>query len=1006
MNNRILAALFALALALFIGVAPVEAEAAHQHVDTNNNNVCDVTGCSVHVHHLSHFAATDATCTVQGHIEYWQCLGGSSACGKCYTDEAATTEIAGSDTVLAATGHVDEDKDCVCDVCNASLEHKLTKVPGTAPTCEKPGEWGHYECEVCHHLFSESDSTREVTAAAIVRSAIGHASATVWSNDESGHWHACTNDSEEQLDFAAHSFEQKSGGTNHWMECTVCDYQKDVTAHVWEWKSNGDYSGKHVATCTVCGKVYNAEGDACKDKDGDCHCDFCKAPMPHEVSDLTIVKKKNATCTEPGMEKHYLCKTCSQIFKFEEGKCVPTTQDELRIEPLDHLVSEGAAWERDATGHWHVCEQSGCEVKVDYAAHTIGDWLNSKDGTKHWHQCSICRTGLDIADHEYVPVPNGNGTHTLTCKVCGVTSGDPIKCTDSLKDDDCACDDCGALVTHNNKMLSKIDGVPATCTEDGTIEHYQCKTCKKLFVKKDGAYVEVNDVTEKALGHDWVFVENISVDVDNPEKTVHLFECSRCPAHKTGGHVDSDNDCYCDLEACGALVHSHKIIEVPGQKANCLQEGFDTYYKYEGCDTFFEDADGTKPLKVLVKTAKTDHTWGAWTSEGDNHVRICTVCGTKESGEHVDEMGDDNRCDVCKVELTLDYVPQQDPTCTDIGYKEYWISPITGRMYADPNGEEFISERTKIPATGHSYTISEGIYHVCEVCGHTQKHVADPENPCFCKICYHLMPGHEMAYVPTVPATCTEDGTKAYFRCSCGKLYDASSLETAGAEIEKPAIIPAIGHKLSGNLVEDTRLGDHYRYCVHAGCDYEIHSEHDCKAEDPLSGNYHQFVCECGYTRSEIHYDKDGDKKCDECGHDMANTTVTVEQHDSIKVITGDKDKVDNTQSWWKNWWNMLTSSNAGSQTSGNTPAASTTTSGSAAPAESGEKTAATDGSTGAGTGTQSEKPSTGTGSQNITQKPGTETGTQNPGSAPAQNSFRDILFQVWNWLNGLFASK
>ena len=202
MNNRILAALFALALALFIGVAPVEAEAAHKH-------------------QLSHFNAKEATCTEKGHIEYWQCLGGSGACKKCYTDEAATTEIAGSDTVLAATGHVDEDKDCVCDVCNASLEHKLTKVPGTAPTCEKPGEWGHYECEVCHRLFSESDSTREVTAAAIVRPAIGHDPETDWLKDESGHWHACANDSEEQLDFAAHTFEQKPGNNNHWMECTV-----------------------------------------------------------------------------------------------------------------------------------------------------------------------------------------------------------------------------------------------------------------------------------------------------------------------------------------------------------------------------------------------------------------------------------------------------------------------------------------------------------------------------------------------------------------------------------------------------------------------------------------------------------------------------------------------------------------------------------------------------------------------------------------------------------------
>lgn len=967
MNNRILAALFALTLALFIGVAPVKAEAKvkpHEHVDTSNDYICDVLGCDEHVHHLTHFAEKDATCTENGNIEYWQCLGGTNACGKCYADEAATKEIAGTETVVKATGHVDDDGDCICDDCKQQLAHKLTKVPGTAPTCETPGEWGHYECEVCHRLFSESDPTREVTAEDVIRPKLEHVPSTSFEGDLTTHWHTCANDSTEKLDVTAHTFEMKFDGTNHWLECTVCNYQKDVTPHDWEWESKGDYSGKHVATCKDCGKVYNADGDSCVDEDGDCYCNYCEAPMPHEVSDLTTVKKKNATCTEPGMEKHYLCETCSQIFKLEEGKYVPTTQDELRIEPLDHLVSEGAEWKRDATGHWHVCERPGCEEKVDYAAHTIGEWLNSADGTKHWHQCSVCRTGLDIADHEYVPVSNGDGTHTLTCKVCGVTSGDPIKCMDSLKDEDCACDDCKALVTHSIKMLSKIDGVPATCTKDGTIEHYQCKTCKKLFVKKDGAYVEVNDVTEKALGHDWVFVENISVDVDNPEKTVHLFECSRCPAHKTGGHVDSDNDCYCDLEACGALVHSHKIIEVPGQKANCLQEGFDTYYKYEGCDTFFEDAEGTKPLKVLVKTAKTDHTWGAWTSEGDNHVRICTVCGTKESGEHVDETGRDNRCDICGVELELTYVGQVDPTCLTAGIREHWVSS-TGRTYADANGNDWVQNLDDliIPALGHDWSEWEsnglsGHTHHCTRDGctasETEKHT-NVISGCVCDVCFGAIEGHTATYHGEVPATCTTSGTKAYVSCTCGKMYDVETHE----QIEAPIVIPATGHKLSSTLVQDTRLGNHYQVCENEGCYFRAYSDHDYKVEDPLKGNYHQFVCECGYVKTEVHYDKDGDKKCDECGHDMSNTTITVEQHDSVKVTTGEKDKVDNTKTWWQNWWSNITSSNAGSEASGNT---TTTTSGSGSttagsssgtstgtPAASDDSTTTSSGSTGSG---------------------------------------------------------
>ncbi len=834
MNNRILAALFALALALFIGVAPVEAEAAHKHVDNDNDYVCDISSCTVHVHHLSHFAATDATCTVQGHIEYWQCLGGSGACKKCYTDEAATTEIAGSDTVLAATGHVDEDKDCVCDVCEEKLAHKLKEVPKVEATCTTDGNYAYKECETCGKLFW-AGSGKEATLAELTIPATDHDPSAAWFSDETSHWHVCKNvwpSVEERLSEAEHTFEQKSGDDNHWQECTVCGYKKDEAAHTWDRVSNGD--GTHTTKCTACAAVM---------------------------------------------------------------------------------------------------------------------------GNQTW------------------------------------------KCKDSDTDDDCVCDGCGGPVEHDKYQMKAHAAVAATCTESGTRPYWDCPFCGKLFVDgKDGKLEEVTDVTTEALDHTWKYVK----DTLNGQ---HLLMCTRCKAYQTSGHVDSDEDCLCDIGDCDTPVHSHKFIHVDRVEPTCGKDGTEEYLMYEGCGKMFDMNE--QPIDAPKVISALEHEWSEdWEAVEGGHTKKCVNCGeTQEVQPHVYANGNPH-CTLCGAEEALEYFEGKEPTCTEPGFKEYWKSEVTDRKYSDAAGTQYIVDVEEIPALGHQFDTSEGEQHVCATCGEKEDHVADPETPCFCKVCYHLMPGHEMAYVPTVPATCTEDGTKAYFRCSCGKLYDASSLETAGAEIEKPATIPAIGHKLSGNLVEDTRLGDHYRYCVHAGCDYEIHSEHDCKAEDPLSGNYHQFVCECGYTRSEIHYDKDGDKKCDECGHDMANTTVTVEQHDSIKVITGDKAKVDNTQSWWKNWWNMLTSSNAGSQTSGNTPAASATTGTPAAPAESGDKPAPSGGSTGTESGTQSEKSSTGTGSQSVTQKPSTETVTQNPDSATAQNSFRNILFQVWNWLNGLFASK
>lgn len=944
MNNRILAALFALALALFIGVAPVEAEAAHVHVDTNNDYVCDDMGCSEHVHHIVEKKAVEPTCTVNGRKAYYYCGG----CKNLFTDADGKNQVWSTDLVIPKTGHNYE----------WSFTDDTHKKVCTNPNCTDTGTGTHSlvykdNGDGTHTVSCEKDECKFTKV-------VDHVDGTVGKKD-------CKCDAcEAELEHTPGDWLVWSNPDYHFKACTACGKTVELEKHVFAYSGNEDHLS-HSKECTDCHLV--VETESCVDTETVDHvCDLCGNTLLHyyNQSYMGAVIHKAPTCEEDGLWLHKQCTVCGLLLKAngtiltEETKVNPATGHDLK-------------WNANYDEHWQYCVREGCTYTTEKVAHDADAYTS-----------------------------NGNHTHTLNCKTCGGYAAN-VACSDS--NNDCKCDYCGAAMAHNpgadTSKFTRIDEKAATCESAGNLAYYKCNVCGGAYIY-DGTPI---DPVKEALGHKWQYNGYLG--------DKHLVQCVNpgCTKRDVMPCEDTNGDCHCDLPVlsdtskCGKLVHSHKFIHVDRVEPTCGKEGTEEYLMYEGCGKMFDMNE--QPIESPKVLPALEHEWSEdWEAVEGGHTKTCVNCGeTQEVQPHVFANGNPH-CTLCGAEEELEYHEGKEATCTEPGFKEYWKSQVTDRKYSDAAGTQYIVDVEEIPALGHQFDTSEGEKHVCAVCGEKEDHVADPENPCFCKICYHLMPGHEMAYVPTVPATCTEDGTKAYFRCSCGKLYDASSLETAGAEIEKPAIIPAIGHKLSGNLVEDTRLGDHYRYCVHAGCDYEIHSEHDCKAEDPLSGNYHQFVCECGYTRSEIHYDKDGDKKCDECGHDMANTTVTVEQHDSIKVITGDKDKVDNTQSWWKNWWNMLTSSNAGSQTSGNTPAASTTTSGSAAPAESGEKTAATGGSTGAGTGTQSEKPSTGTGSQNITQKPGTETGTQNPGSAPAQNSFRDILFQVWNWLNGLFASK
>lgn len=70
-----------------------------------NYKVVEEIPIAIHVHSAVKVDAKAATATEAGNIAYWYCAG----CGKYFSDEALTKEIAKTDTVIAATGSKDTD---------------------------------------------------------------------------------------------------------------------------------------------------------------------------------------------------------------------------------------------------------------------------------------------------------------------------------------------------------------------------------------------------------------------------------------------------------------------------------------------------------------------------------------------------------------------------------------------------------------------------------------------------------------------------------------------------------------------------------------------------------------------------------------------------------------------------------------------------------------------------------------------------------------------------------
>lgn len=87
-----------------------------------------------HRHDLTAVPGKDATCTEDGNLEYWYC----EACGKCFSDDALTTEISKDDTVIKATGH-------------GETELKNVK----EATCTEEGYTGDKVCKVCGEVVEK-----------------------------------------------------------------------------------------------------------------------------------------------------------------------------------------------------------------------------------------------------------------------------------------------------------------------------------------------------------------------------------------------------------------------------------------------------------------------------------------------------------------------------------------------------------------------------------------------------------------------------------------------------------------------------------------------------------------------------------------------------------------------------------------------------------------------------------------------------------------------------------
>ncbi len=309
--------------------------------------------------------------------------------------------------------------------------------------------------------------------------------------------------------------------------------------------------------------------------------------------------------------------------------------------------------------------------------------------------------------------------------------------------------------------LEHIPGAEATCETEGTREHWYCTGCYRFFYDA-GATRELNqgDIPLAALGHDWLAEWESSPNG-------HWHKCSRCD-ETTGFETHTEEWKYDEVEhwqacaVCGFAgeksIHSYQFTERVEPTAD--QTGYELY----------ECACGSRRMELLPIVT---------------HVH------------------------------TMEHVPGAEPTCENIGAREYWYCTSCYKFFHDAEGTRELNQGDiPLPALGHDWqekweSSPNGHWHKCSRCDEISEcelhtfvdYLVEPDCEhggilrSTCTVCGYeetteILPRHLLVEHDFEKPTCTSYGMAKHSECTrCGKLFDENGDETTAERLRIPMLM-------------------------------------------------------------------------------------------------------------------------------------------------------------------------------------------------------------------------
>lgn len=362
---------------------------------------------------------------------------------------------------------------------------------------------------------------------------------------------------------------------------------------------------------------------------------------------MAHVAAKAATCAATGNVEYYYCTVCGNYYFDLDGKYETTLAECTVAKSTTHgdILKVEA---KTAT-----CAENGC--KEHWECSVCGKYFSDAEGTSELSASSVetaknasNHTDLQHFDREEATCSAQGTVEHWYCSGCDKYFSDAEGKTEISKvkldiDKD----------KTNHSSLEYHQAAPASCDEKGNIPYYYCPDCKNYFSDAEGkTEIKKSDTELAALGHDykWAAFSDNGVEY-------HAQQCTRCnKLTSTGAHTGGSATCIA--------------------KAECTTCGFE----YGQIDP--ENHVNTEKRVITEPTPEKDGLCDIYCNDCEQYIQRNVPMKYKDACEH----------EIVKVAE----VPAQCETTGISGTKEHYKCTKCGTLFSDAAGTSEITDASTL----------------------------------------------------------------------------------------------------------------------------------------------------------------------------------------------------------------------------------------------------------------------------------------------------------------------